>query len=67
MLHVLLQASWWKGSSEDVDAPSLEVPKARLEGSLGSLILWLATLSMAEGWNWMTFKVLSNPNHSVTL
>ena len=34
---------------EAVDAPSLETFKARLDGALGSLIWWVATLSMAGG------------------
>jgi len=32
---------------EVVDAPSLEFFKARLDGALGSLIKWLATLPVA--------------------
>ena len=32
-------------------APSLKVPKARLDGSLGSLILWLAMSSWQGDWN----------------
>ena len=36
---------------EAVDAPSLEVFKARLDVALGSLGCWLATLHIAGGWN----------------
>jgi len=32
-----------------VDIPPLEAFKARLDGALGSLIYWLATLSIAGG------------------
>jgi len=38
-------------------APSLEVPKARLDGAL---IQWVVP-SAEQGWNWMGFKVPSNP------
>ena len=34
---------------EVVDAPSLEVFKARLDVALGSLVWWLATLHIAGG------------------
>ena len=44
---------WHKLSGEAVDAPSLEVLKARLDGALDSLIGRVATLPMAEGWNAM--------------
>jgi len=37
-------------SKEVVDAPSLEAFKARLDVALGSLVWWLATLHIAEGW-----------------
>jgi len=36
---------------EAVDAPSLEVLKTRLDGALGSLSWWVASLPMAGGWN----------------
>jgi len=48
-----------------VDAPSLEA--FRLDGALGSRGWWVATLLTAKAWNWMIFKVLSNPSHSVIL
>jgi len=50
---------------EAVDAPSLQAFKARLDVALGSLGCWLATLTIAGGWNWMMLKVVFNPGHSV--
>jgi len=50
-----------------VGAPSLEVLKAKLDGAPGSLSCWVAALPTAQGWNWVGFKVPSNPNHSVIL
>ena len=44
-----------------------EAFKARLDGILGSLTWWLATLPMGGGWNWVIFKVPSNQSHSVIL
>ena len=38
---------WHRLPREAVDAPSLEVFKARLDGTLGSLIYWVATPHMA--------------------
>ena len=40
---------WNRLSKEVVDAPSLEVFKARLDVALGSLVQWLATLHIAGG------------------
>ena len=38
----------WNGlPKEVVDAPSLAAFKARLDGALGSLVWWLATLHVA--------------------
>jgi len=51
---------------EAVDAPSLEAFKARLDVALGSLVWWLATLHIAQGWNWM-IVFLFNPGHSMIL
>jgi len=42
---------------------SLQVPKARLHGALGSLIWWGAT-NPWQCWNKMVFKVYSNLSHS---
>ena len=38
---------WHRLPGEAVDVPPLEVPKARLDGVLDSLIWWLAALPMA--------------------
>ena len=58
---------WNRLPKEDVDAPSLEAFKARLDVALGSLVCWLATLHIAGGWNQMITVVLFNPGHSVIL
>ena len=50
-------------SGEAVGAPSLEAIKARLEGRLGSLMLWVAALPWLRGWNWGTLKVSPNLSH----
>ena len=42
---------WNRLPRKVVDAPSLKVFKARLNGALGNLVWWVATLSMAGGWN----------------
>jgi len=41
---------WNRFPIEAVDAPSVEVFKARLDGALANLIQWVASLPMAEGW-----------------
>ena len=51
----------------NLDAPSLEAFKARLDVALVSLVWWLATLHVAEGWNWMITVVLFNPGHAMIL
>ena len=48
-----------------VGAPSLEAFKTSLDGALGSLTWWLATLPVARGWNQMVFKTFSNLSHSM--
>ena len=58
---------WTRLPREAVDAPSLEVFEARLDGALGNLVWWEVSLPMARGWNWMGFKIPSNPNHSAIL
>ena len=40
---------WNRLPREVVDAPSLEVFKARLDGALSNLVWWKVSLSMAEG------------------
>ena len=57
--------NWHRLPREAVAVPSLKTFKARLDGALGSLIWWVAALPMAEGWNWMIFKVPSNLSHSM--
>ncbi|GAB0191025.1 triadin [Grus japonensis] len=42
---------WNRLPREAVDAPSLEVFKARLDGALGNLVWWRVSLPMAGGWN----------------
>ena len=58
---------WHRPPREAVGAPSLEAFKARLDGALANLVWWEVSLPMTGGWNWMIFKVPSNPNLSVTL
>jgi len=52
-------------SREAVGVPSLDALKAKLDGALGSLNCWVATLPVAGGWNKVIFKVPSNLSHSV--
>jgi len=40
---------WNRLPKADVDAPSLEAFKARLDVALGSLVCWLVTLHIAGG------------------
>ena len=40
---------WHRLPSEAVDAPSLEVFKARLDGALGNLVWWEVSLPVAGG------------------
>jgi len=58
---------WNRLPREFVNAPSVEVLKARLDGALGNLILWMAALSTGVYWNKTTFKVSSSPSHSKIL
>ena len=55
---------WHRLPRGAVDAPSLEVLKARLDGVLGNLVWWEMSLPTARGWNQVVFKVPSNPNRS---
>ena len=57
----------WNSCPERLWMLSLDVLKARLDGALGSLVCWLATLHIAGGWNWMIIVVLFNPGHSMIL
>jgi len=56
---------WHRLPREAVDATSLEVFLARLDGALGSLSWWVTALPTAGGWNWAGFGVHSNPSHSM--
>jgi len=58
---------WPRLPRESVDAPSLAVLKARLDGALSNLVWWKMSLLMAGGWNQMIFKVPSNPYRSTIL
>jgi len=58
---------WPRLPREAVAAPSLAVLKARLDRAWRSLGWWKWSLLMAGGWNGMSFKVASNPNHSTVL
>jgi len=55
---------WHRLLREAVDAPSLEVFKARLDRALSNLVQWKVSLAVAGGWNWMIYKVPSNPSCS---
>jgi len=58
---------WHRLPREAVAAPSLEVFKARLDGALSNLVSRKVSPLMVGGWNRMTFKVPSNPYHSMIL
>jgi len=47
--------------------PSLEALKARLDAAVSNLVQREVSLPIAGGWNEMTLKVPSDPNHPVTL
>ena len=55
---------WPRLPKEAVAAPSLAGFKARLDGALSTLVWCKMSLLMAGGWNQMSCKVPSNPNHS---
>ena len=42
---------WHRLPGEAVDAPSLAVLKARLDGALSNPVWWKVSLTMAAGWN----------------
>jgi len=50
---------------EGVGVPSLEVFKARWEGGSGHPSLVGNNQPKAGSWNWIDFKVPSNPSHSI--
>jgi len=49
---------WHRLPREAVDAPSLEVLKARLDGALGSLGWWEVSLPMAGGGTGWALRLL---------
>ena len=53
---------WHRLPRAAVGAPSLAVSKARLDGAWSSLVQWKVSLLGAGGWNWVGFRVPSNPN-----
>jgi len=55
----------WHCCQRAVGAPSLGVLRAGLDGALHSVSWWVVTLPMAGGWDWMMFKVPSNPSRSM--
>lgn len=46
-----------------MDAPPLEMSKARLGGSLRNLVQWKLSHPLAGGWIEVRFKIPSNPNN----
>ncbi|GAB0181562.1 triadin [Grus japonensis] len=58
---------WNRLPREVVDAPSLEVFKARLDGALGNLVQWRVSLPAAGVLELGIFEFPSNPNHSTIL
>ena len=58
---------WNRLPREAVDASSLEVLKAKLDGAVSNLGQREGSLPRAWGWNYMILKVCSNPNPSMIL
>jgi len=58
---------WPRLPREAVAAPSLVGFKTRLDRAGSTLGWWKGSLPMAGGWNWVIFKVPSNPNCTVIL
>jgi len=58
---------WHRLPREAVDAPSVAVFKARLDGALSNLVWWKVSLLMAGGLEPDDLKVPSNPYHSMNL
>ena len=60
---------WIRLPREVVDAQSLEVFKARLDGALGSIKWggWWPCLWLGGGWRFMILEVPSHPGHSAIL
>ena len=62
------QGQWGSGTAAQraVAAPSLEVPKARLDGAMGSLN-WRGWPVHGRGWGWVGFKFPSSLSLSIIL
>jgi len=58
---------WKRLPTTAVDAPSLEVFKARLHGALSNQISKRCPCPWQGGWTRQSLKVPSNPNHSMVL
>ena len=58
--------AWHRLPREAVVIPSLEVPKARLDGALGSLSWW-GQPAYGRAWGSVCSEVSSNPSHSLIL
>jgi len=58
---------WPRLPREAVAAPSLAGFKARLNGAWSTLGWGQGSLPIAGGWNWVIYRVPSNPNHSMIL
>jgi len=54
---------WHRLPRKFVDAPCLEVFKARLDGVLSNLASRRCPCPWQRDWNYMIFKAPSNPNH----
>ena len=67
LMFLFVFLPWIKLLREAVDAPAVEVLKAKLDGDLGSLSWWGTALLMAGGWNWVGFEVSSKLSHSMIL
>jgi len=52
---------WPRLSREAMDAPSLAVFKARLDGALSNLVWWKVSLPRAEGLDYTIFECHSLP------
>jgi len=58
---------WNKLSREVLDASTLKLFKARLDGVLSKLVLWKVSLPTAEALELDDLKFPPNPNHSMIL
>ena len=56
---------WHRLSRDALDAPSLEMLKARLDRALGSLSWWGA--AHGRGWGWVIYRVPTNIGHPMSV